>query len=549
MIATCFYLLSVILTDIAALSVNSSKVISKRQAQTSCDKGWFPFEDKCYRTGGTKEMRLNWERASERCRELGGKLASIHSKEQLDFLTAFLLMNVKETLWIGLNDRDNESQYKWDDGTPYDYWNWEPDEPSGPRLEKEDCVEFIIYSGRANGKPGQWNDLECGHDREFICQKKGKKQARRYTDARFCPPRIGGWRLRTSCYHVIEKKLPWQEAEDYCIETHNGHLVTINDFSVNLFIEYILRNYTEDMWIGIKTKNKFQQQWSSGWFVAFTNWMEDPGDLLDEACAIRNLNHQWTTVSCKRPMPFICETSTVSETAPSLMPSEEFFCPEEPAGWRDFGGDFCYYVNTDHLTWFEANFRCLRRGGTLASFHSQPELDILQPFLMVHFMKARLFSWIGLHRHLRYEEEFVWVDRTPMDFTAWANNEPNFEKEQCAEVNPNSMKWNDYFCDHHRPSVCSIQKISANGTTSSEVLTPACSSGFSTEALLGVIFCILFVALLQSVVVYYFCAHDKNGKQRRSSQHPPLKVQMSRHKSDNEIVIADDYYDNYENVR
>ncbi|XP_071039410.1 macrophage mannose receptor 1 isoform X2 [Parasteatoda tepidariorum] len=457
MIATCFYLLSVILTDIAALSVNSSKVISKRQAQTSCDKGWFPFEDKCYRTGGTKEMRLNWERASERCRELGGKLASIHSKEQLDFLTAFLLMNVKETLWIGLNDRDNESQYKWDDGTPYDYWNWEPDEPSGPRLEKEDCVEFIIYSGRANGKPGQWNDLECGHDREFICQKKGKKQARRYTDARFCPPRIGGWRLRTSCYHVIEKKLPWQEAEDYCIETHNGHLVTINDFSVNLFIEYILRNYTEDMWIGIKTKNKFQQQWSSGWFVAFTNWMEDPGDLLDEACAIRNLNHQWTTVSCKRPMPFICETST--------------------------------------------------------------------------------------------EEEFVWVDRTPMDFTAWANNEPNFEKEQCAEVNPNSMKWNDYFCDHHRPSVCSIQKISANGTTSSEVLTPACSSGFSTEALLGVIFCILFVALLQSVVVYYFCAHDKNGKQRRSSQHPPLKVQMSRHKSDNEIVIADDYYDNYENVR
>ncbi|XP_042912775.1 macrophage mannose receptor 1 isoform X1 [Parasteatoda tepidariorum] len=553
MIFICLYLLSLSFKDIAALTVNksfnSSKAFSKRQVRASCDKGWYPFEDKCYRTGGTQELKLSWDRASERCKELGGKLASIHSKELSDFLTAFILMNVEHTAWIGLNDRGTESHYKWEDGTELDFINWLPGQPSAAEVEKEDCVESVYYTYPhiPLGKPGQWNDHECYHEKEFICQKNTKRnQARKFTDPRFCPPRIGGWRLRTSCYHVIEKKLTWQEAEDYCIETHNGHLVTINDFSVNLFIEYILRNYTEDMWIGIKMKNEFQQQWSSGWYVAFTNWTDEPGEFLEGMCALRTLD-QWRTTSCQRRLPFVCETAT--KAAPSLSSSEELFCPEEPVGWRNFGGEYCYYINTDHLTWYEANFRCIRRGGTLASFHSQMEMDILQPFLMIHFLKSRIYPWIGLHRHMLHEEEFVWVDGTPMDFKAWAVNEPNSEKEQCADVKVESMTWGDYFCNHPRPSICSIRKISSIKSTGNEIATPPCTCGFSTEVLLGVVFCILLVSLLLGIIIYYLSRQGKVKQQIRKASRISLPPHLRRrHKSslDKGIVITDDDYENYE---
>ncbi|XP_042912717.1 macrophage mannose receptor 1 [Parasteatoda tepidariorum] len=548
MIAACFSLILMISTETATLStfrrLNSTKVISKRQVQTSCDKGWYPFENRCYRAGGTKKMRLTWEKAAQHCKKLGGRLASIHSQELSDFLTAFVLLDVQYTSWIGLNDRDRESEYKWDDGTEVDFTNWEPSEPSGHSNPKEDCVNMVYISGRSDGRTGNWNDLECEQERELICQRNKRKQIRKHTDPRFCPSRIGGWRLGISCYHVVSEKLSWQEAEAYCIDKHDGHLLTIKDFRVNLFIQYILRNYTEDVWIGIKIKDELQQQWSSGWYVSFNDWMEEPGNFSEGACAIRTVN-KWTTIPCRERMSFICEISTVSETVPSLASYDELICPNEPVGWRDFGGEFCYYIDTNHVTWYEANFRCMRRGGTLASFHSQTVLDILHPFLMIHFTKARFNSWIGLYRHMQYEEEFVWADGSPLNFTAWAIGEPSFENEQCGEVNPQTMEWYNYFCNHHRPFICSVRKISSNRTANSEVRVPLCVLGrYTTEDLFGVILCVLIIGILLGVVIYYFCRHYQNEQRARKASRvpvqPSLRDQMPKYRSANEIVIASD---------
>lgn len=44
----------------------------------------------------------------------------------------------------------------------------------------------------------------------------------------------------------------WSEAEEHCIEKFGGHLVTIPDLAVELFLNYILSDQEESLWIGIQ---------------------------------------------------------------------------------------------------------------------------------------------------------------------------------------------------------------------------------------------------------------------------------------------------------
>lgn len=47
-----------------------------------------------------------------------------------------------------MNDRENETVYFWDDGTPVtpdSYGNWEPNEPSGSGGNLAVCISLFIF--------------------------------------------------------------------------------------------------------------------------------------------------------------------------------------------------------------------------------------------------------------------------------------------------------------------------------------------------------------------------------------------------------------------
>lgn len=43
-----------------------------------------------------------------------------------DFVLTFLQLDLKAWFWTGLNDIDKEGDFKWSDGTVFNYSNWKP---------------------------------------------------------------------------------------------------------------------------------------------------------------------------------------------------------------------------------------------------------------------------------------------------------------------------------------------------------------------------------------------------------------------------------------
>lgn len=74
----------------------------------------------CYKKTNT---RLDWMESEMRCREAGGHLVSIHSKEENEFIRDYMLGIDRKEYWIGLTSMFGNG-YRWVDGTDTDYFIW-----------------------------------------------------------------------------------------------------------------------------------------------------------------------------------------------------------------------------------------------------------------------------------------------------------------------------------------------------------------------------------------------------------------------------------------
>jgi len=68
---------------------------------------------------------MSWSNATVYCEEMGAALTSIHSSGENEFLWSEFGAG-----WIGLSDADNETFWKWVDGSKINYVNWVPGEPN-----------------------------------------------------------------------------------------------------------------------------------------------------------------------------------------------------------------------------------------------------------------------------------------------------------------------------------------------------------------------------------------------------------------------------------
>jgi len=80
---------------------------------TGCPKDWFPFGNSCF---SPSLPDLTWTEASDACKMKGGDLASVHSEEEIIFISRLL---PNRTCWIGANNVNFEEEWSWSDGSPW----------------------------------------------------------------------------------------------------------------------------------------------------------------------------------------------------------------------------------------------------------------------------------------------------------------------------------------------------------------------------------------------------------------------------------------------
>ncbi|CAG5122282.1 unnamed protein product, partial [Candidula unifasciata] len=65
--------------------------------------------------------------------------------------------------WIGANDRASERGWRWSDGTPFAFLNWDDMQPDNSG--DSDCSVM-------SQKTGKWDDVPCQSRNAYICKRK-----------------------------------------------------------------------------------------------------------------------------------------------------------------------------------------------------------------------------------------------------------------------------------------------------------------------------------------------------------------------------------------
>ncbi|NXS00842.1 MRC1 protein, partial [Oxylabes madagascariensis] len=155
----------------------------------TCAEGWDRASqaDSCLkffvREGNQKK---SWFEAEEFCREIGGNLVTINTRE--DQILLWQLASDKglntQAFWIGLFLLNPDGGFAWIDGSPVIYENWEEGEPNNYE-ELEHCVMLnrvpqmhwnylrCPHCDMFDRSPQmRWNDLRCEHLLNWICETK-----------------------------------------------------------------------------------------------------------------------------------------------------------------------------------------------------------------------------------------------------------------------------------------------------------------------------------------------------------------------------------------
>ncbi|XP_077998784.1 lectin BRA-3-like [Glandiceps talaboti] len=128
-------------------------------SQSICPSTWPTYGGNCY---SFIDAENDWIKAESACKSFGGHLASIHSRQENEFVVGLLPSSQK--VWIGLNDKDWEGEFAWSDGSDVEYTNWANNAPDDKR--GEDCTAYNPSLTTSS----QWDDMDCNKEYKFVCK-------------------------------------------------------------------------------------------------------------------------------------------------------------------------------------------------------------------------------------------------------------------------------------------------------------------------------------------------------------------------------------------
>ena len=138
-----------------------------RKYQDSCETGWSYFGGKCYKL---YEESKTWEAARAVCQtdapaDSARDLAAVTSNDIQLFMVS--LFQSSNRLWVGGKKVVGQSSWEWSDGSPWDYDNWEANQPNYYSGGDHDDYRLEIQQDYSY----EWNDQRREDLRDgYICQ-------------------------------------------------------------------------------------------------------------------------------------------------------------------------------------------------------------------------------------------------------------------------------------------------------------------------------------------------------------------------------------------
>ncbi|NXO00784.1 MRC1 protein, partial [Rhinopomastus cyanomelas] len=421
-----------------------------------CPEDWLLFKNQCYKFFGYSYEY--WYTARRNCMRIGGDLASIRNEQVQAFLT-YHLKDVSSDPWIGLNDIDSELNFVWSDGSAVSYTNWASDSPKlierilydslhpedGRNREQFDCVS--LKRGPANDV-GKWNDERCLNSRGYICQKNSAPELFKSsaTQLDFVLHNSDGM-----SYSVTRSKMSWEEARANCNSNASELASILDPYSQALLLLFALE-HREPLWIGLNSKaTNGKYQWIDRWRITYSKWSSgEPREAL--ACVYLDIDGTWKTASCKQKLFSVCKTS--EETAPTEPPQLPGRCPESRGhmSWIPFHHHCYYFEASRKRSWSHAQQECAQLAANLVSVGDYTEANFLLDTIKILHGKSSNF-WVGLKKN--DEGQWVWADKSRMDFVNWQMGEPsNKRHKDCGEVCAVSGYWNTNICLFKKGYIC-----------------------------------------------------------------------------------------------
>nr|XP_049615959.1 C-type mannose receptor 2 isoform X4 [Syngnathus scovelli] len=439
---------------------------------SDCDNGWMQYGNFCY---DKVYYPGSWVKGERYCLKKGSHLASVHSEEEVQFMSDFTYHN---WIWVGL--KVNNNNYEWSDGTDLDYTSRINRRRDGVGLLKPD------------GTIQLWDDGPYVTD-YVMCQKAKRGGLRqlplvgqpRWTD------KCGWWLddpFNDFCYLINRQPTEtWQEAENDC-RRFGGNLLSITDFHEQIFVHSFIKALAMDaLWLGAKTPLDGAAKWTDGSLIAYVHLIAGDADKGKCLSFLTGSGH-WKADTCDKKNGYVCKKrGEALARVPEPKPSSDDAKRCDP-GWLKYDGS-CYKKVEAPNGWLGAHHHCVWEGGDLLSISSSAEEDFVKKTMMTHF-------WLGLSNlkcddiWCRFEDgNLTWSDGETLTHTNWASDQPgSTDVASCAYVkqgtHDQSGKWMSgscasslaYVCE--RPLKCPAGRTCARkGYAFKAVKTSDCSGG------------------------------------------------------------------------
>ncbi|XP_029003075.1 macrophage mannose receptor 1 [Betta splendens] len=382
----------------------------------TCAAGWKPVAKRsvCYKLYKKKgELKKTWHEARSFCQAIGGDLMSIHSMNDLSYVSFY----GKDAAWIGFNSLGARQGFVWTDESPNDFDNWGYGEPNNYN-NNEHCAEVQYYYGR------HWNDRHCETYNDWICQIRKGIQPK--PEPAIVVPVYNttedGWVIyNDSQYFINNDKLSMEAARAFCRKNFSELVVITGENERRFLWKQVQKGNEEQYYIGMIVNLDKSFSWLDGSQVTYTAWEHNEPNFAnnDENCVtIYKSMGYWNDINCGLELPSICKRSSSfinTTVVPTTVPKGG--CAPE---WLTFQGKCYKFVfGPEKKDWLGARTHCINQGGNLVSIHDERE----QAFLTTQVINSNDDFWIGLN-DINWEMRFLWTDGKGVSYTNWAKGHP-----------------------------------------------------------------------------------------------------------------------------